>query len=63
VHTSAKSPDVDAQFSGYIGVGTVFDYHLDDGDPMVDLDSMQRVSQFGAQGDPIDRIEAGRRLD
>jgi hypothetical protein len=30
---------------------------------MVDLDSMQRVSQFGAQGDPIDRIEAGRRLN
>ena len=24
MHTSTKSPDVDAQFSGYIGVGTVF---------------------------------------
>ena len=63
MHTSTKSPDVDAQFGSHIGVGTVFDYHLDDGDPMVDLDSMQRVSQFGAQSDPIDRIEAGRRLN
>ena len=60
MHTGAEGPDVDAQFGSHIRIGTVFDDHLDDGDPMVDLDAMQRMSQFGAQGDPIDRVEAGR---
>ena len=62
VHAGAKCPDVDVQFGGYLGVGAVFDDHLENGNPMIDFDSVQRVSQFGAQGDPIDRVEAGPRL-
>jgi hypothetical protein len=62
VHAGAKCPDVDAQFGGYLGVGTVFDDHLENGNSMIDFDSVQRVSQFGAQGDPIDRVKAGPRL-